>query len=60
VEELVRTEFPHVNVLRWDADTTRQKGSEEILLSHFANHRADSGRHSRNPGRKYRWHSRAD
>jgi primosomal protein N' (replication factor Y) len=41
VEELVRTEFPQANVLRWDADTTRQKGSEEILLSHFANHRAD-------------------
>ena len=41
VEELVRAEFPQANVLRWDADTTRQKGSEEILLSHFANHRAD-------------------
>jgi len=41
VEELVRAEFPQANVLRWDADTTRQKGSEEILLNHFANHRAD-------------------
>ncbi len=41
VEELVRAEFPQANILRWDADTTRQKGSEEILLSHFANHRAD-------------------
>jgi primosomal protein N' (replication factor Y) (superfamily II helicase) len=41
VEELVRAEFPQANVLRWDADTTRMKGSEEILLSHFANHRAD-------------------
>jgi primosomal protein N' (replication factor Y) len=41
VEELVRAEFPQATVLRWDADTTRQKGSEEILLGHFANHRAD-------------------
>lgn len=41
VEELVKGEFPEARVLRWDADTTRLKGSEEILLSHFANHRAD-------------------
>jgi len=41
VEDLVRAEFPQANILRWDADTTRQKGSEEILLSHFASHRAD-------------------
>jgi len=41
VEEMVKSEFPQANVLRWDADTTRFKGSEEILLSHFANHRAD-------------------
>ncbi len=41
VEELVKAEFPQATVLRWDADTTRLKGSEDILLSHFANHRAD-------------------
>jgi len=41
VEELVKAEFPQATVLRWDADTTRLKGSEDVLLSHFANHRAD-------------------
>ena len=41
VEELVKAEFPQATVLRWDADTTRLKGSEGVLLSHFANHRAD-------------------
>lgn len=41
VEELVKAEFPQATVLRWDADTTRLKGSEDILLTHFVNHRAD-------------------
>lgn len=33
--------FPQARILRWDADTARQKGAEELLLSHFANHHAD-------------------
>jgi primosomal protein N' (replication factor Y) len=41
VEQLVRKEFPAARVLRWDADTVRHKGAEEILLSHFIHHRAD-------------------
>jgi len=41
VEELVLEQFPAARVLRWDADTVRRKGAEEILLSHFINHRAD-------------------
>lgn len=41
VESEVRAAFPSAGVLRWDAETTRQKGSHEILLSHFINQRAD-------------------
>jgi primosomal protein N' (replication factor Y) len=28
-------------VLRWDYETTRQKGAHDVILSHFSNHRAD-------------------
>ncbi len=38
--ELARI-FPQARILRWDADSARQKGAEELLLSHFANHHAD-------------------
>jgi primosomal protein N' (replication factor Y) len=33
--------FPQARTLRWDYDTTRKKGSHDIILSHFANQRAD-------------------
>jgi primosomal protein N' (replication factor Y) len=33
--------FPSVTTLRWDRDTTRTKGAHDIILSHFAAHRAD-------------------
>lgn len=33
--------FPGVRILRWDWDTTRTKGAHEIILAHFAAHRAD-------------------
>ena len=41
VESEVQTLFPQARTLRWDAETTRQKGAHEIILSHFVNHRAD-------------------
>lgn len=41
VEELVKKEFPTARVLRMDADTTRNKGGHEAILSAFAQHRAD-------------------
>jgi primosomal protein N' (replication factor Y) len=41
VEEEVQALFPQARTLRWDHETTRQKGSHEIILSHFANRRAD-------------------
>ncbi len=41
VESEVQKEFPAARTLRWDAETTRQKGSHEILLSHFSRHQAD-------------------
>ena len=41
VEAEVQKEFPGVRTLRWDYETTRQKGAHDILLSHFVNHRAD-------------------
>ena len=40
VEELEK-QFPKAQGLRWDRDTTRKKGAHDIILSHFANHRAD-------------------
>jgi primosomal protein N' (replication factor Y) (superfamily II helicase) len=41
VEAEVQSLFPHARTLRWDFDTTRQKGSHEIILSHFSGQRAD-------------------
>jgi primosomal protein N' (replication factor Y) len=41
VEAEVETLFPGARVLRWDWETTRQKEAHEIILSHFASHRAD-------------------
>ena len=41
VESEVQTLFPQARTLRWDHETTRQKGAHEAILSHFAAHRAD-------------------
>ena len=41
VETEVGNIFPKARVLRWDWETTRQKDAHEIILSHFASHRAD-------------------
>ncbi len=41
VEAEVNTLFPKARTLRWDWDTTRQKDSHELILTHFANHQAD-------------------
>ncbi|MBE3119577.1 MAG: primosomal protein N', partial [Candidatus Atribacteria bacterium] len=41
VEAEVGALFPSARTLRWDWDTTRQKDSHEIILSHFTTHRAD-------------------
>ena len=41
VEAEVNALFPKVRTLRWDWDTTRQKDSHEMILTHFAAHRAD-------------------
>ncbi len=41
VETEVGNLFPGARVLRWDWETTRQKDAHEIILSHFASHRAD-------------------
>lgn len=41
VEMLLKQRFPTARILRWDADTTRGKGSEEVILSHFRQHNAD-------------------
>lgn len=41
VEKIINEMFPQARTLRWDWETTRQKGAHEIILSHFANHRAD-------------------
>ncbi len=41
VEAEVHELFPQARTLRWDWETTRQKGSHDAILSHFANHQAD-------------------
>ncbi|HVN56613.1 MAG TPA: primosomal protein N' [Anaerolineaceae bacterium] len=41
VESEVRAQFPQARTLRWDAETTRDKGSHEIILAHFAAQRAN-------------------
>jgi primosomal protein N' (replication factor Y) len=41
VEAEVQALFPAARTLRWDWETTRQKDSHEIILSHFVAHRAD-------------------
>ncbi len=41
VEEEVLKLLPQARVVRWDAETARQKGAHDMILSHFLNHRAD-------------------
>jgi primosomal protein N' (replication factor Y) len=41
VESEVQALFPGVHTLRWDAETTRQKGAHDLLLQAFMNHQAD-------------------
>ena len=41
VEAEVQMLFPKARTLRWDWETTRQKGAHDIILSHFVNHHAD-------------------
>ena len=41
VESEVGKLLPNARTLRWDWETTRQKGAHHTILSHFANHRAD-------------------
>jgi len=41
VESEIQTRFPEARTLRWDYETTRQKGSHDLILNHFVNHRAD-------------------
>ena len=41
LEELVKSRFPEARLLRWDADTTKNKDDHELILSHFSAHRAD-------------------
>jgi len=41
VEAEMNALFPKVHTLRWDWETTRQKDSHEMILTHFTAHRAD-------------------
>ena len=41
VESEVQSLLPGARVLRWDVETTRQKGAHELILNHFANQQAD-------------------
>jgi primosomal protein N' (replication factor Y) len=41
VEAEVHKLFPNARTLRWDWETTRQKGSHDLILSQFSQHQAD-------------------
>ncbi|HEX6306220.1 MAG TPA: primosomal protein N', partial [Anaerolineales bacterium] len=41
VEDEVQARFPGVRTLRWDYETTRKKGAHNLIMEHFAAHRAD-------------------
>jgi primosomal protein N' (replication factor Y) len=41
IESDLQSLFPSARLLRWDADTSSAKGSEEVILSHFRQHNAD-------------------
>jgi primosomal protein N' (replication factor Y) len=41
VESELLTLFPKIRTLRWDHDTTHQKGAHEIILAQFSQQRAD-------------------
>ncbi len=41
VESDVQALIPGARILRWDAETTRQKGAHDLLLQAFLNHQAD-------------------
>lgn len=41
VEAEINKLFPKARTLRWDYDTTRKKDAHEMILTHFANHKAD-------------------
>lgn len=41
VEAEIQGLFPQARTLRWDYETTRQKGAHDMILGHFLAHRAD-------------------
>ena len=41
VQHEVEKVFPQARTIRWDWDSTRTRGSHEVILAHFAAHRAD-------------------
>ncbi|OGO19732.1 MAG: primosomal protein N' [Chloroflexi bacterium RBG_16_48_8] len=41
IENAVEELLPNARTIRWDWDTTRSKGSHDIILANFASHRAD-------------------
>jgi primosomal protein N' (replication factor Y) len=41
VEEAINKMFPKAQTIRWDWDTTRQKGSHDVFLQHFVAGRAN-------------------
>jgi len=41
VESVIKSAFPDIRVLRWDADTASGKQSEAIILNQFKQHQSD-------------------
>jgi primosomal protein N' (replication factor Y) len=41
VEEEIRSLYPQARPLRWDFETTREKGAHDLILNRFSSHQAD-------------------
>ena len=41
VENELKLQFPSARILRWDAETTKERDAHEIILGHFTAHHAD-------------------
>jgi primosomal protein N' (replication factor Y) len=41
IETAIKELYPHARTIRWDRDTTRSKGSHDIILTNFASHKTD-------------------
>lgn len=41
LQKLVADQFPQARLLRWDADTSKEKGAHDLIMEQFLHHQAD-------------------